>query len=249
MTFSEIVTDWKFWSVVISLLALLLSQLPPLHILLRKTKLDLEMNSRIFVTHKIGNPNLQAHLILRNIGGRSIRIKKMMANISRDNQLIMQLPAQTYVQNKNDNQLVLLTSFDLKPEEEWSYTASFLHYFNRSHEKIYQKAEIKLRNEIQQQKNQHGKNYFALAKLQFVEPFNKLFEEKFNWLLGEYTLEVSIETDTPHADITKQYRFTLFESQTESLVSHKEGYSSGAGIIWESPAYVGLWIEVEEKNG
>ncbi|SLJ85908.1 hypothetical protein [Psychrobacter sp. DAB_AL43B] len=115
MTFNHIITDWKFWSAFFALLALILSQMPPIHILLRRAKLDLEVYSRIFITHKVGNPNLQIHLILRNIGGRVIRVKKMNAVILRDNKKVMSLPAQTYVANQKDNQLVLLTSFDLKP--------------------------------------------------------------------------------------------------------------------------------------
>jgi len=249
MTIDSIFTDWKFWSVVVSSLALVLSQLPPIHVLIRKAKLDLDVYSRIYITHKIGNPNLQIHLILRNIGGRSLRIRKMNANISRSGQVVMKLPAQSYVSNPKDNQLVLLTSFNLKPEDEWSHMVSFLHYFDRNDEKIYREAELNLKNEIIRQKEESGEKYFAVAPSQLVEPFNRLFDKMFTWLAGEYMLEISIETDTPQANISKKYRFTVFESQTESLIKHKEGYPSGAGVYWDSPSHVGLWVDVEERNG
>jgi hypothetical protein len=249
MTFNQVITDWKFWSVVIALFALVLSQLPPIHILIRKAKLDLEVYSRVFITHKVGNPNLQIHLILRNIGGRVIRVRRMNANISRDSKSIMQLPAQTYVANPKDNQLVLLTSFDLKPETEWSHLVSFLNYFDRDEEKSYREAEINLKNEILRQRGEFGDKHFAVAPHEIVEPFINLFDKNFKWLSGEYLLDISIETDTPEANISKKYRFTIFESQTASLIEHKKGYPSGAAIYWESPAHVGQWIEVEEKNG
>lgn len=249
MTFSQIFTDWKFWSVVVSFLALVLSQLPPIHILIRKAKLDLEVHSRIFITHKIGNPNLQLHLILRNMGGRSLRIKNISASISRDTQHLVQLPAQSYVANPKENQFVLLTSFDLKPDEEWSHAVSFLNFFDRTDEKIYRDAEINLKNEIYRQKEEFGDKHFAVAQPEFVKPFEDLFNRKFKWLPGEYSLKISVVTSTSRANILKQYRFTIFESQTESLISHKEGYPSGAGIYWDSPAYAGQWIEIEEKNG
>ena len=113
MIIGQIATDWKFWSFIVSLTALILSQLPPIHILLRKAKLDLEVYSRIFVTHKIGNPNLQMHLILRNIGGKTLRIKNINATIFRNNNEIIKLPAQTFISNPKDNNQVLLTSFDI----------------------------------------------------------------------------------------------------------------------------------------
>jgi hypothetical protein len=185
MTFSQVITDWKFWSVVIALFALVLSQLPPIHILMRRAKLDLEVYSRVFITHKVGNPNLQVHIILRNVGGRVIRVRRMNANVSRDSESIMNLPAQTFVASPKDNQLILLTSFDLKPETEWSHLVSFLNYFDRSEEKVYREAEIKLKNEIFRQREEFGEKHFAIAANEIVEPFNILFDKKFNWLAGE----------------------------------------------------------------
>ncbi|GAB2928372.1 hypothetical protein [Rheinheimera gaetbuli] len=249
MTFNQIVTDWKFWSVAISFTALVLSQLPPIHILMRKARLDLEVYSRIFITHKVGNPNLQVHLILRNVGGRSLRVRKIDVKIARDGQNIMYLPAQSYVSDPKDNQLVLLTSFNLKPEEEWNYLTSFLNYFDRNDEKTYREAELKLKNEIIRQKDEHGEKHFALAPPEIVKPLNELFNRKYNWQPGDYSLEISIATDNSKANISKQFRFTIFESQSDSLIQHKEGYPSGAGIYWDSPVYAGIWVNVEERNG
>ncbi len=249
MTITELVTDWKFWSVVVSFSALILSQLPPIHLLLRKAKLDLEVYSRIFITHKVGNPNLQMHLILRNVGGRLLRFKRINANLFRDNKKIMELPAQTFVSNPKDNFSVLLTSFDLKPGEERSYLTSFVKYFDRNEDKIYKEAEFNLKNEILRQKDELGEKHFAVASQNFVKPFNELFEKKFNWLPGDYTLEIAIETEKPNVNASKRYRFTVFESMTDDFLKHKEGFPSGAGIYWESPLYVGQWIEIEGKNG
>ena len=66
--------DWSFWAVVIAFAALVLSQLPPIHVMLKRAKLDLELYSKISITHKLGNPNLQLHLILSNIGGRRVSV-------------------------------------------------------------------------------------------------------------------------------------------------------------------------------
>lgn len=248
MTFNHIITDWKFWSAFFALLALILSQMPPIHIILRRAKLDLEVYSRIFITHKVGNPNLQIHLILRNIGGRVVRVKKMNAVILRDNKKVMSLPAQTYVANQKDNQLVLLTSFDLKPQTEWSHLVSFLNYFDRNDEKLYREAEIKLKNEISRRIDESGEKNRVEAPSEVVEPFYNLLESNFKWFSGDYLLEIVIETNTPRANVSRKYRFTIFESQTESLMDHKKGYPSGDAIFWESAYYVGQSVEIEEKK-
>ncbi|MFH1094585.1 MAG: hypothetical protein V1739_10620 [Candidatus Omnitrophota bacterium] len=70
--------NWSFWAVVIAGVALIFSQLPPIHLLLKKAKLDIELYSKIHITHKIGNPNLQIHLIINNVGGKVVKIKKYL---------------------------------------------------------------------------------------------------------------------------------------------------------------------------
>lgn len=110
--------DWSFWAVVVAAIAILLSQLPPVHVWFRKAKLEIELYSKISITHKVGNPYLQLHLIINNIGGRKVRIKDISASIERDGNLVATLPAQNYLQNQNDQSTLLFTTFSLIPSEE-----------------------------------------------------------------------------------------------------------------------------------
>jgi hypothetical protein len=96
--------NWTFWAVVVAALAIFLSQLPPVHMLLKRAKLDMELYSRIHITHKVGNPNLQLHLILSNVGGKTIKIKGITSAIKRDGNQIAVLPAQNYLQNPKERQ-------------------------------------------------------------------------------------------------------------------------------------------------
>jgi len=133
--------NWSFWAVVVAGLALLLSQLPPIHLLLKRAKIDLELYSRIHITHKVGNPNLQLHLIINNIGGKVVKIKGISTAIKRNGEQIAVLPAQNYLQTPNDKTTVLLTSFSLKPKEEWAHLVNFLNYFSRNVDKEFRSAE------------------------------------------------------------------------------------------------------------
>jgi len=69
--------DWTFWTAVVAAVALILSQLPPVLSWFRRAKIDIEVYSRIGLSHKIGNPNASMHIILSNSGGRALRIKKV----------------------------------------------------------------------------------------------------------------------------------------------------------------------------
>lgn len=246
----NILTDWKFWTLIISIIALILSQLPPVHLLLRKSKIEFEAYSKFFVTLKVGNPNLQSHLIIRNTGGKKIRVKRIRAEIQRDGKAIVVLPAQSYIPDVKDNRLVLLTSFDLKPDEEWIYQVSFLNSFERKIEKKYRESEIALRHEIHRMSlldENKGKTNLEAAD-SFASPFEDIFNELFVWESGEYEIKIFIETDTPQANLSKVFRLTVFESISEDLKKHVNGFKSGAGIYWDSPLYVGYWIDVTEKD-
>ena len=90
--------DIKFWSFVLSGVALVLSQLPPLRLLLRRAKLSLDVFSHISVSHRFGNPNAQLHLIVSNMGGRNVRVKSISLKFSPSSGESFTLPAFNYLQ-------------------------------------------------------------------------------------------------------------------------------------------------------
>ena len=92
--------DWSFWAATVAVIAVILSQLPPIKVWFEKAKLDLEVYSKISITNKLGNPNLQLHLILTNIGGRKARIKDINVSLSRDGKELPSLPAVNFQQNQ-----------------------------------------------------------------------------------------------------------------------------------------------------
>jgi hypothetical protein len=129
--------NWSFWAVVVAAIAVFLSQLPPVLHWFKRAKLEIELYSKISITHKVGNPNLQLHLRINNIGGRKIRVKNITASIERDGNLVATLPAQNYLQNQNSQNTLLFTTFSLKPAEEWAHIINLLKFFNRNDENEY----------------------------------------------------------------------------------------------------------------
>jgi hypothetical protein len=244
----ELSSDWKFWSFLVALLALILSQIPPVHILLRKAKLDVEIYSRVFINHLVGDPSINIHLILRNIGGRNLRIKSITANLYRDDKLVMTLPAKNYTgkENTNSNMNLLLTRFDIPAGEEWSHSTNFLNFFDRNDERKFREAEINLKKELVRVKTSAPAVPLAEASEEFIKPFNDMLDSKFNWLAGDYILEIDVRTIMDNVSVKKKYRFTVFESNSDDLKNHSKGYPSGDGIYWWSNNYKGTNLEVEE---
>jgi hypothetical protein len=244
----DFLSDWKFWSFFVALVALILTQLPPIVLWFKKAKLDLELYSKVHLTHSVGNPNVQMHLILRNIGGRNIRVKGISVGIERDGKMIGSLIAQTYLPDASNNQSVLLTSFSLAPNDEWSNRVNLLNYFDREEEKSFKTSEKILREEILRLRKQLEKGDKTAVKVtnEFIQPFIEIFQDKFIWKPGDYKFHISVKTLNEESDIKKTFRFILFESQSEDLKSYVKDFNIGAGISYEINEHSGVLVQVEE---
>lgn len=241
--------NWSFWAAIAAIVAIILSQIPPLYLLFKKAKLDIELYSRILVAHRIGNPNLNCHVILNNIGGRNLRVKDISARIERDGISIVILPAQSYEDNPNDINVIPLTSVTLKPKEEWGHIIHFLNFFNRSEEKDYKEAEGLLKDDIYKKRAAES-NWKVLVKAEpkFVEPLLNMFEKMFIWEPGEYKLTLTISAEPFKKEIQKRYRFTFFESDSKELRKYTEDYDTGTGVHHESfDRHPGISVQITEE--
>lgn len=239
--------DWSFWASVVAALAVVLSQLPPIHQLVRRAKLSLELYSRIHLTHKIGNPNVQLHVILTNVGGRSVRVKEITVNLRRDGKDVATLSAQGYLQESTDKNAVLFTGFSLKSKEEWAHIVNFFNHFSRTDEKRYRAAELALRTDIgEKRKLPENKDRLIEADPKYLPALDKLFDEKFIWLPGEYELDISVQTSDRKDNTRQKYRFTLFESDSTDLSEVKADFKYGDGIYWDSGNHAGVIVQIVE---
>jgi hypothetical protein len=240
--------DWQFWSAAAAFTALILSQLSPIHILFRRAKLQCEAFTRLHITHKVGNPNAQWHLIIENTGGRSIRIKSISLTFRRTGGAIFTLPAQNYLRTPDATENVMLTPFRLAPGEEWAHVLMFFNLYTRDDEKEYRRLESAIRTDILGQKEiPENKERLCEASPASVEPAMSFFKRHFKWEPGEYELDLMVETDRKEANLTRQYLFSLFESESEELRDYSNGYKHGAGVYWVSAGQPGLIVPVREK--
>ena len=210
----------------------------------------MELYSRIHLTHKIGNPNVQLHLILTNAGGRSVRVKRITLRLRRDGSEVSVLPAQNYLQNPGDQGTVLFTSFSVKPKEEWAHIVNFLNYFSRTDQKKYRAAELVLKTDIAEKRklpeNKEHPEVNVEADNVHVRTFDEMFDEKFIWQPGEYEVRVTVESSDKRTRVEQKYRFTLFESDSKELSAAKDDFKFGDGIYLNSVNHPGVLVEIVE---
>jgi hypothetical protein len=240
--------DWTFWAAVWALAAIVLSQLPPIHLLLRPKRLDVEVHSRIGVTHKVGNPNASVVVSIRNTGGRELRIRGLSLDVARDGNALMTLPAQNYYETPSSQSSVLFVPFSLKPGETWAHSVAFLNLFDRLTEKQFREDQSALDSDIRRKiraRSEDDKNA-VVAEQALVQPFLKLFERLFVWLPGEYVVELRVNAEPGSASYSKKYRFTLYESDTAELRSHLEDFPFGGGLTYNVERHAGVNIPLTE---
>lgn len=242
--------DWTFWAAFLAFLAIVLSQLPPLHLLLRPQRLDVEVHSRIGVTHKVGNPNANVVVSIRNTGGRELRIRNLSLDVSRDGRPLAVLPAQNYFEMPSSQSSVLFVPFTLKPDETWAHNVVFLNLFDRLTEKQFRENLSMLSLDIRSKlSSRHDDDKDAVvAEHVLVQPFFNMFEKLFVWLPGEYVFELKVKAEPGSASYSKKYRFTLFESDTSDLRKHREDYQFGGGLAYDIEKHVGVYIPLTEHT-
>ena len=234
--------DWTFWSVIFSAIAVILSQLPPVRLWLKKAKIDFEIHSKICLLHKIGNPNLHIHVLISNIGGKKIKIKKINAQIESDQKKLAQLPTQDYLQTPSDKNGILFTTFSLKPTEEWKHSVNLYNEFSREDEQKFQGFRKNLMENIRTKldsRNKENSQEQMEADPEHVNPIKLFFDNHFIWNAGEYKLTVNILTDHASANTSKSFRFTIFESHTEQLKLIVDRYKYGEDILYPPSELMG----------
>lgn len=240
--------NWSFWAVVAAFIAIILSQLPPIRLWFKKANLEAEIYSKIAITHKVGNPNLQLHLLISNVGGRKIRIKDISGAIERDGKPIVTLPAQNYLQNQNDKDTLLFTPFSLKPDEEWAHILNLLNFFNRGDENEYRALEARMLADFREKRAQlkeEPKDPIEIDEA-LVEQCNQFFDRHFIWNTGEYLITINISTNQDSANISKKYRFTVFDAHAEQLKEITGQFKFGGGVWWTPNMPINISLDIKE---
>lgn len=243
--------DWTFWAVVVAMLAILLSQLPPIHLLLRPKRLDVEVHNRIQVTHQVGNPNVTLYVSISNTGGRELRIRKLKIAIARDGKSVIELPAQNYFEAPTSQSPVLFVPFSLKPGDHWGHAVGFASSFDRQTEKLYRESHSALESDIAHKlKNRpKGDEQPVVAEQALVSPFKDIFDRLFMWEPGEYVFTLTVSADPGSASYSRQYRFMLYESESVALRKLTEDYAYGGGITFNVPRHVGVFVPISDHIG
>ncbi|SSY76699.1 Uncharacterised protein [Alcaligenes faecalis subsp. faecalis] len=247
---TPIYLDWTFWAALLSFVAIVLSQLPPVYILLRPKRLEVEVHSRIRINNMVGNPNASIVLSIRNTGGRALRVSSLTLQLTRDGSSLVTLPGLSYYETPTSQTAVIFVPFTLQPGDTWSRFTLFFNEFDRQTEKLYRQSVSALTADVNERiaARDSSDNQPVCAAPELVAPFHSMFEKFFLWHPGEYVATLQVKAEPGSASFAKQYRFTLYESDTQELVSNTKDYKFGGGIYYQVADHTGVYVPISEHR-
>ncbi|MEZ9740077.1 hypothetical protein AB4283_12810 [Vibrio splendidus] len=240
-------SDWQFWSTVVACLALVLSQLPPLKSLLKRGKVELKKHTSILIHHSIGTPNVNIFISLKNVGGRTLNVGALQIKLVRDGAELPLLLATGYFSEMNSQTTTMFTPFELGSGESWGHTTNFHEKWNRTQQQKFRAISSKVRDTISDKLKSGPLPTGELheANLEQVEEIHSQFASNFKWLPGEYSGVISALDSSGNVIMTDEFKFTIFESESNELRAGVDDYRYGYGIYLPiSQKQQGIWIEL-----
>jgi len=228
-----LLTDPNFYVALVAILALILSQFPPLLPRLRRARLTLLPFRRIVLYHFLGNPNCNLFMLLENKGGRTVTVDGIMLGFSKDKKNALTLPAQSYWQDLATQVEYPLTRFNLEPGQTWAHMVHCFEEFNREDERRVSDFVNAIRQDIDgqtQAEEAGGQQQQKVAQAAHVDRAMQFFRDHFRYEVGEYVLTIHVQCSPASAFSPSTHRLTLFESDVETMRRQPERFKYGDGI-------------------
>lgn len=233
--------NWTFWAFVVAAAAVVLSQLPPLPLLLRRAALTVEPYDTMVIGETLGNPNLASHVLLSNTGGKTLQVLAMNVLVEKeDGDVKFDLPAQSLTKLDGSQGAPILTRFRLRPGGEWSHIVSFFRTFSWKEENEAKTLIKNLREDIMRKLDARKKaspldSTLVEAKPELVKAVVAFAEKHAKWEPGDYRGTVTVTCVPATASVARSFRFTVFESDCVELAEQRDRCRYGFGVFLNDP--------------
>ena len=254
------------WKAGIALLALVLSQLPPVRQMIKGKKLRLAIADIAQFTHVFGNTNMSLWIDFDNVGGQTLTVRRIEAILVRRDGPAQRLTARTYWVTESfsrDKAIELpVAEICLKPGDKWS---GYLHFWDtalwsRAIQESVKSLTSKFRDDITAKLSKRDKELAHLSATErpLVEADRGLVEELTDIVKkvkrleqAEYELFVAAyeHPSDPPLRISG-FDLTLFQSDVHDIFEDTADYKYGFGVHWSSTKtkYVTVYLRSKSEE-
>jgi hypothetical protein len=228
---------WSALSVIVAIIALILTQMPPIIQITKGTDIKISMQEQIDLSHDLGNIEVGVFLDIYNAGGYSVNISKIeCAILENDTGKVYTFPVRVYRVGDNDFSLGTIT---LYPDQHWTHYVNCYDFFTRSELEEVNDLKTRIKTDVVEKHDllPYDERINTWVKIddklyqEAVDFFNKKYELTNE---GNYQFFIKAVSDSGERLRILGFDFTLFKSNIQALqkVTEKD-YHYGAGIIYQ----------------
>ena len=223
------------WAVIISVVAIVFSQVPPIITWIPRDDLKVEIGSRIDLPNNIGIPGYQFLIDLENNGNRSRTVSSFRLEVVYPSGKAKLIFADSYVRLSAQSviQKFAITTIKLDAGGGWSETVLFHPQYSPTEEEEMYHLEMEITQsisaKIQSMADKYRSNIMVEADERLVAEAKSFFNRTFDLEKGTY--KVSLICDMAGQKTTlKKFEFTLYDYHISTLKAQTEDYKYGWGI-------------------
>lgn len=230
--------DWTFWAVISSLIAIGLSQAPPIVRWFSEPRLVLELPNKLRITHVAGFASAGVVLSIRNTGGKPARITSLSIKFRRGGVELLDAPVLEFYPDPRHGQTLLLMPFTVGPGGEITRSVNAYQELTRERERELGQLASKVRVDIGKKAEQARTKSLKEGQPQelvtldpeLLQAAQALYAANFCWTAGDYDIQISCHSDEQAVVRQERLVFTLWESDEAELRSLADDYKHGFGI-------------------
>ena len=248
----DVIQEPAFWSVLVAVVAIALSQIPPIRELVRGADLSIVVPDQFMLWHFLGNVQANIFVDIRNKGGRIAYVHRIDCRIKDEGgATVCEIPAVTYYPRQPSSQADRQTLeypvgvIIIKPGEHWSETIHCYKPWNDAEEERISEIILDIRNDIGTKIKPAENVALVEADEKLVQKAMDFFRDKFPLRRGNYHFLIAAVSESGRLMCVRGFRFTLFEAHIRALRSYTEGYKYGAGIYFPiQDASKVVWVRI-----
>ena len=246
----------SIWSAIIAVIAIFLSQLPPIKNWIPNDNLTLKYGDRITVNNAIGLTGYHVNLGLNNDGNTSLKIESIALAVKGPSGVEKRYIAETLSTPTAGGGFLNLpvTSLSLKQKESWSGSVFFNRKVSPSEEEKFNEVRLKVSQNISdkiQLQNWGDYNPRALvsADAEIVEEAAITFNENFDLQKGLHEAKIEIKLRGKEDLIIESLEYTLYDYHFSQIMAQVEDYKYGYGIYLPHLPNKTVSVKVRPRQG
>lgn len=253
-------TKWykqpAIWAVIISVISLILSQLPPVTAWIPKEDIKVEIGNVIGLPNNLGITGYQILVDLRNIGNRSLNISNFGLEIVYPNSTLKYVEADSILRTISDQTQTVslaITSIKLNANDGWAELIVFYPRTSPSEEEEINRFKLQMSESILSQSQARPRNEYnnpnilTEADPGIVAEAIDFFNHRFSLEKGIYKATLTCNVDGRKV-ILKKFEFTLYDYHIQTIKSQTKDYKYGWGIYIPSDQTKQVAASISNNN-